>query len=171
MDTEQISSDSAVCVEDSAGNKEWYIIDDRKDADIHRREIHFNHPLAKKLLGKSVDDEVILKESHITQEVGKIVELKSKYVYALHESCSMFETVFPDASGLIEVTMQSSEDEPLTESDFQPILDEVSRQHENTLKAEELYKEGKITLGAFANILNKDVLHDFRLNRFLLAFK
>lgn len=158
LDTEKAAVDSAVCIEDSSGGKEWYIIDDREDADIGRKEITASHPLAKEMLGKKVGDQIVLKESQISRETGTIVELQSKYVYAFQDSLSNFETRFPNASGLIGVRMQPSEGEHLTKDDLQPVLNVVSKHHENVLKAVQLYKEGRVTVGAIASALNRDIL-------------
>src|SRR3990172_8485362 len=55
LNVTKVCIDSAVCIEDDSGQKEWYIIEDRKDADIARREISTKHHLAQKLLGKSIN--------------------------------------------------------------------------------------------------------------------
>ena len=75
---DKISVDTAVCVEDTTHHREWYIIEDRQDADMSRGEIKLEHPLAQKLLGKTIKEEVILKQSEFGTEIGKIVAIKSK---------------------------------------------------------------------------------------------
>lgn len=156
----RVGVDAAVCIKDDSGQREWYIIEDRKDADIHRREITLDHPLAQKLLGKSVEDEILLKENDLSKEFGKIkiMEIKSKYVYALHESLSLFEKLFPNTQGLWKVKIELPEKQGDLPKGFQTILDEVSQQHEAHLKIEQFYKEGKLTVGIFANLIRRNVL-------------
>lgn len=158
LNVSEVQVDTAVCIEDDAGQKEWYIIEGRRDADMQRREINLEHPLTKKLLGKSVNDEVLIKESHISKEFGKIVETKSKYVHALHESLSLFEKLFPKTPGLWGVKIEQTEKQGDLPKGFQTILDEVSRQHETHQQVEQFYKEGKLTIGALANLIGRDVL-------------
>jgi len=154
----KVSVDTAVCVKDSSDQREWYIIEDRKNADIHHREITLNHPLAQKLLSKSVGDEILLQDSPISKELGEIIEIKSKYVYALNESLSSFPKLFPDIQGLWKIKVGPPEKEGDLPKGFQTVLDEISRQHETHLDGEQFYKEGKLTVGAFANLIGRAVL-------------
>ena len=71
-----VAIDTAVCVETDSGTKQWYLLDNREDADMQRREINIDHPLARRLLGKTIGEEVILTENPISVEVGKIQEIK-----------------------------------------------------------------------------------------------
>ena len=154
----KVGADSAVCIEDNSGRQEWYVIVDRKDADVERREINLTHSFAKELIGKSVNDEICLKSSPLSQEYGKIIEIKSKYVYALHESLSIFEKLFPDTPGLWSVRVGPPRKPGDLPEGFQSILDEISRKHDVYLQVEQSYKEGKLTIGAFANLVGSNVL-------------
>jgi len=156
-----VGPDTAVCVEDVMGQREWYVIENRKDADIHRKEINVEHPFAQKLMGKSVGEEVILKESPFSKEIGKIIEIKSKFVYALHESLSVHEKLFPETSGLWGIRIGKPEKEGALPEGFQTILDEISRQHDIHLNVERFYREGKLTVGAFAHLIGGNVIDTF----------
>lgn len=158
LDFPKADNGTAVCIEDNSGNKEWYVLDDREDADIKHHEINLKHSLAQKLLGKSTDEEIILKENHLSKETYRIVEIKSKYVYALHESLSLFKKVFTDTPGLWEIKIGPPKEEGNLPEGFQTVLDEISRQHEFHLRVEQFYKEGTLTIGAFANLIGKNVI-------------
>lgn len=157
LNVTKVCIDSAVCIEDDSGQKEWYIIEDRKDADIARREISTKHHLAQKLLGKSIN-EILLENSDLSTEFGKVIEVKSKYVYAFQESLGLFPKFFPDTPGLQRIKMGPPEKEGDLPKGFQQILDHVSRSNEITTNVEQLYKEGKITIGLFAKLINRNVL-------------
>ena len=157
LNVTKVCIDSAVCIEDDSGQKEWYIIEDRKDADIARREISTKHHLAQKLLGKSIN-EILLENSDLSTEFGKVIEVKSKYVYAFQESLGLFPKFFPDTQGLQRIKMGPPEKEGDLPKGFQQILDHVRRSNEITTNVEELYKEGKITIGLFAKLINRNVL-------------
>ncbi len=155
---DKVSVDTAVCIEDGSGLREWYIIEERESPEIQRREINLTHPIASRLIDKTVGNKVVLQESQISKEEGKIVEIKSKYVYALHESLSIFEKIFPDTPGLWGIKIERPDKEGEPPKGFEPVLEDISRQHEIGLKIDQLYKEGPFTLGAIATVMGKNVL-------------
>jgi len=63
LDVQEVGVDVAVCVKDSTGDTQWYIIEDREDADVGKGELSLNHRLAQALMGKRPGDSVLLKES------------------------------------------------------------------------------------------------------------
>jgi len=154
----KVGVDAAVCIEEEAHRREWYIIEDRKDADTSHREFDLNHPLVKRMLGKSVGDDVVLIDSPYSKISGKIVDIKSKYVYAFQESLASFETLFPGATGMWKVRVGTPQKKGATPEGFQTVFDEVSRQHDRGLQVERFYREGKLTIGAFANLVGWDVI-------------
>lgn len=158
LNATKVAVDTAVCIEEDSRKREWYLIEDREDADTSHREFNPNHPLVKKMLGKAVGDTVVLVDNPYSKISGKIIEIKSKYIYAFQESLSSFETLFPDATGMWKVKVGIPRKEGATPEGFQTIFDDVSKQHERGLLIEKLYKEGKLTIGAFAILAGKDIM-------------
>lgn len=158
IDVDKVGEGVAVCIEADSGGRRWYIIESRQDVSLERKELPLNHPLSKKLLGRSIGDKVVLSESHLSQEIGKIAEIKSKYVYALHETMESFEELFPGEPGMIRVKLGGTQGEAAKSEDFQVIFDEISRQYEHHLQIEQYYREGKLTLGAFASLIGRNVI-------------
>ncbi|APV44465.1 hypothetical protein Dform_01131 [Dehalogenimonas formicexedens] len=152
-----VGVDTAVCIEED-GHKKWYLIVDREDADANRSELNLNHQLIKNMLGKSVGDSVILVDSPYSKIFGKIIEIKSKYVYAFQESLASFETWFPDATGVWKVKIDTPQKDEATPEGFQAVLDSIGQQHERGLLVEKLYKAGQVTIGAFANLAGRNTL-------------
>ena len=124
----QVQAGTAVCL-DSSGETDWYIIEEREDADNVRKELNIDHPLARSLLGKTVNDEICIGQNPIVPEVGKIVAIESKYVYALQEIFRTFPRQFPGTPGLWSINLDDSREAGDSEK-MQPLLDFITQQHE-----------------------------------------
>ena len=157
----QVQAGTAVCL-DSSGETDWYIIEEREDADNVRKELNIDHPLARSLLGKTVNDEICIGQNPIVPEVGKIVAIESKYVYALQEIFRTFPRQFPGTPGLWSINLDDSREAGDSEK-MQPILDFITRQHEALLQVETIYKENPLPIGAFTNLTGGNVLEALSL--------
>lgn len=149
-----VSADSAVNILGDDGASEWHIIEDRADGRLPL-ELPLGHPLATKLLGKRVGESIVLYDSEMSTQTATVAEIKSKYVYALHESMHSFQRMFPDATGLWNVRLPSTDAEG-AEPDFKPILDMLTRKQDLGLKVEALYRQGQATLGMCAKIVGSN---------------
>jgi tetratricopeptide (TPR) repeat protein len=158
LNVTKVAVDTAVCIEEDGQGRVWYLIEDREDGDTRRREFNLNHPLVKQMLGKSVGEIVVLVNSPYSKIPGKIIEIKSKYVFAFQESLSSFETLFPDATGMWKVKVGIPRKEGAIPEGFQTVFDDVSKQHERGLLIEKLYQERKLTIGAFSILAGKDIM-------------
>ena len=152
----QVDPGTAVCL-DNSGRTNWYIIEKRADADIKHQELDVNHPLARRLLGKAVNDEICLQQDSIGSEIGKITDIKSKYVYAFQESLRTFPELFPDTPGISSIKLDDSH-ETDDSAKFQPLFNFITQQHEASLQIEEAYKENPLPIGAFTNLTGRNVL-------------
>ena len=147
---------------DSSDPTNWYIIEEREDADSARKELNVDDPLAKRLLGKTVNDEILLRQNPIGSETAKIVDIKSKYVYSFQEICRTFSELFPDNPGLWSVNLDDSREADDSEK-MQPIFDFITQQHEASLEIENIYKENPLPIGAFTNLTGGNVLEALSL--------
>ena len=136
---------------DRAGETNWYIIEKHDDVDPTRKE------LIQQLIDKTVNDEIILRETPFGPDIGKIIEIQSKYVHAFQEICREFPNRFPTAQGLWAIKLDDSDEIDDSEK-FQDLLNFTDRQHEESLQAEEIYKEIPIPIGAFAKLRGRNVL-------------
>jgi len=136
-------------VRDRDGNDQWYVIEDR-DGPLLPGELPPGNPLAQKLVGAPTGAEITVGEPPFGPPViVQVVEVKSKYLHALHESMRTFQQLFPDTPGLWSVPVSygnGSNDEP----DFQPLFDMISARHSQMLEVRELYRKGMLTIGAVA---------------------
>ena len=98
-------------------------------------------PLAQQLLGKTVNDEiVVLRDTPFGEDIGKITDIQSKYVHAFQEICREFPNRFPTAQGLWATKLDDSDEIDDSEK-FQHLLNLTNKQHEVSLQTEEIYKK------------------------------
>lgn len=157
LDAPQVQIGTAAHL-DKAGETNWYIIEERDDANPRHNELDVtDDPLAQQLLGKTVNDEIILRETPFGPDIGKIIEIQSKYVYAFQEICREFPDRFPKAQGLWPIKLDDS-DEIADAEKFQYLLNLTDKQHEASLQDGEIYKKNPMPIGAFAELIKRNVL-------------
>lgn len=160
----QVQVGTAVCLNNS-GRTDWYIVEERDEQDRRPDELNSQHLLAQQLLGKTVNDEIVLQENIVGEERRKIVDIRSKYVYALQESRHKFPDLFPGIPGFWSANLNDPLDYPPDDSDetadsanIQPILELTDRQHNISLQIENLYKQQLPPIGIFMNWTGRNVL-------------
>ena len=156
LDPTEVQPGTAVCLE-NLGTKNWYIVEIRGDADPARKELNVDHPLAQRLLGKTVNDEVYLQQNFVSQQIGKIIKIKSKYVYAYQESGNIIPELFPDVTGFGAIKLDESPETDDSER-MRPILDFLDRQDETSHQMEEFHREHTSPIGTFMSCTGHDFL-------------
>lgn len=144
----------AVYFKTPEGKVEYYVVDDRDDASKALHEIRLDEELAKKLIGKKVGDKISISKSNIVE----IVELKNKYVHALHESMGLHQSLFSNAKDLQSFRVGEPKKEGELPEGFDAIEEQITKQYEHTLQVQGLYKDKKITIGAFAHLIGKNLI-------------
>jgi tetratricopeptide (TPR) repeat protein len=152
----KVAIDTNFALEDDSGTLTWYLIEERDDIDPAKNELRPNHPLAKKALGKVVGDEIEIISTGPQKRSGKITEVKSKYIHALHNSMQSYQTMFPEAEGLYSINLKSTPDGNIDEESLQVFFNQADEHKKRTDYVENLYKEGKIPIGAVASLLGKN---------------
>ena len=161
LDSPQVQIGTAVCL-DRSGETNWHIIEKRDEAKPIRDELDVNDPLAQQLLDKTVNDEIVLRETPFGEDVGKITDIQSKYTYAFQEICREFPNRFPTAQGLWAIKLDDSDETDDSEK-FQPISDLTDKQYEASLEIAEVYKEVPPPIGALTNWIGGNVLGAWEL--------
>ncbi len=140
----QVEKDTAVQI--NISDQDWYIIEERDDADITRNERDMKDPLVQKLLKK---------QKNVVVRIGKktveILGIKSKFSYAYQESLRKYEHLFPTDEGMETVKLDDSSEIDDKER-FRPMLDKVDQQYEIIRQIEELYQDKYLTIGFFTNL-------------------
>lgn len=152
----QVQSGTAVGI-DSSGEINWYIIENRDETDYRSEELDVEHPLAQRLLGKTVKDKICLQENPIDADVREIADIKSKYVYAFQDTFRKFSERFPGTPGLWSIELPDSH-ATNDSAQFQPLLDFIDQQHEATLQIVKVYKENELSIGALTNLIGGNIL-------------
>jgi len=159
LNPEEVNIDTAVNLQDDSGNNKWYIIEDRKDASLKNNELDINSSTAKKILQKKVGDRIIFKKTKLSVEQFFITDIKSKYVYALHESLELMKTAFSDVDGIQGFKVELSEKEKDFEKAFKPIALSLDDQDKIQSDAFNLYRSKKITIGMLSKVFSGGVLN------------
>ena len=156
LDSSQVQIGTAVCL-DRSGETNWHIIEKRDDANPMRNELDVNDALAQQLIGKTVNDELVLRKTPFGADIGKITDIQSKYTYAFQEICQEFPDRFPKAQGLWSIKLDDSDEIDDSEK-FQPVLNLIDKQSEDLRQTAEIYKETPMPIGAFAELIGRNVL-------------
>ncbi|MDO8572921.1 MAG: hypothetical protein Q7S11_04110 [bacterium] len=152
-----VGVDTAIAVEEDGSPRRWYVIEETPGSD--KDALSPNDPLAKRLMGKKVNEEIVRDEGKPSETRLKVTEIKSKYVHALHETMAMFPHLFgeeenPPFKRFTVKTDSSTEQE--NRDQLMKMLDQTVGHDEHILRVQKLYEEGKLTIGTFANLIGRD---------------
>ena len=161
LTVDSIKENVAVCIQSETNKTEWYILENRDKIDFVRKEISINHPFSERLFNKKINEEVIIKENPISTEIGKIIEIKSKYIYALHESMESFEKLFPNTHNFYGIKIDTNNNGTLPK-EIQTLLDQAAEQKELVLEIESKYRQGHLTVGLYANLIGINAIDAWR---------
>lgn len=143
----EIEVDTAFTLQDKAGNKSTYIIESNENRSRQIGELSPEDFISVNAIGKKVGDGVTVSESHIQNEVRKVVSIKKKYLHALHESMEHFQELFPEHKEMTKLSLVDSGD---PNEQFAPIFESVSQRQDQILQVEELYITNHLPLAVVA---------------------
>ncbi len=109
-----------------------------------------SHPMVAAAMGRRVKDRFTVRNGLGTVVEWQVVEIKHKYLHALHVMMASFEQRFPGVKGFSSITMR--------EGDVQPALDQVKRLAERNENVAELYLVQHLPLSALASIMGRDTI-------------
>ncbi|HRE12418.1 MAG TPA: hypothetical protein PLN22_16520, partial [Ignavibacteria bacterium] len=143
QDIKNVGLDTVVFLKNGKITKH-YIIEDRTDSDISKKEINVSTEIGRKLINKVIGDIVELTNNPLLNEQWEIVEIKSKYLFALEESMAVFNEFFPEDRSVLRITFDPNEG-------IKPMLEKIFSERNNYLESEilmkDLYKRGNLTVG------------------------
>lgn len=152
--TNTVELDTSVQIEDVTGKTRWLTIEDRGNSDLRMDLYAPNHEMAKNLLGKKVGDTVVLSKVPVDDRIT-VKEIKSKYLHALHISYEKYQQWFPESGSLAAIPLKNISEEGNLRTDFQPFFDILDRRQKHASQIDNEYREGKLTIGAYASIVKK----------------
>ncbi|WIG53608.1 MAG: hypothetical protein OJF48_004528 [Afipia sp.] len=136
-------------LEGSHGETQSFLIADGPDRPADG-QVSVSHPLAAAAMGLKVGDEFTIKAALGDDTTWRVVEIKHKYLHALHDVMANFQTRFPDAKSFYTIKMK--------EGDVQPALDQVKKVSESNRKLADLYLLQHLPMTMVASRLGRDAV-------------
>lgn len=144
---EVVGPDTAVTLVECGGDDRLIrVIETEPEPRIERNEIPPDHPLATKLLGLRVGDEVLISD-YVRRDVRFQIEaISSKYLHAHYDVLKKFRERFPEATGFGTVEIGPEDDPDRFQEMFR--LSRERAEHIGAIVAE--YDAGRISLAHLA---------------------
>jgi len=133
----------------------YFIIEDDEAPDPDRNELPPEHPKAKELLGRSVDDEFNLTPGGMQETRGIVVEIVHKYVARARACMAEWEHRFPDTFFVQKTRLTRTPD---GDYDFAPILKSIDDLTKTVVQVERIYTDSLLPLHVFAHHFGKSVV-------------
>ena len=137
----------SVRIKDEGEEQWWHILEDGEEPN-GPRELSPDNGLAQRLLGRSVGDVVVLRQS-LGDVSYEITALQSKYVRAFQETAEEFSLRFPDNMSLSRVKMDSN---------FTQFFQSMDLRHQHVSNAEGLYKSRQLSFASFCSLIGSSSL-------------
>ena len=137
----------AVSIKSDEGEQWWQILEDGEEPH-GPRELSQDDELAQRLLGRSVGDVVVLRQS-LEDLAYEIAAIQSKYVRAYQETAEEFSTRFPDNMSLSRVKLDSN---------FTQIFLSIDLRLQHVSNAEGLYKSQQLPFASFCSLIGSSTI-------------
>jgi Tfp pilus assembly protein PilF len=155
---EKIENNCHVQIEIDESGKYDFIIDDRPDVSLEKKEITTDDPRAQKVLGQKNGFKYTYKESPYGNIVAKITDFGSKYVFALGESEKIIDQA-PDARGFYKIKIPENEKGELDVPAFFKLLENGSKGWKKiSEETKTFYTSRRIPLSFYATAEKKNII-------------
>lgn len=144
--------DMAICVEYVDGKQDWFILEDREDTNIMNHEINLKDANTKKMLKKHVGENFYINENPFYEgDLVKVVEIKSKYEYALQKSINNHGKFYSEHYGIYKIDFS-----------IDTIHKMIKKKKTKAEKLEKAYKNQKISINFFAEMMSSDIIDIYK---------
>ncbi len=145
----KIGLNTTIKLATDSGEKK-YRIEEQRPMAFGDEWLGTNDQLTKELLGKKVDDIVVINKG-LREENIRIVEVKSVFLDTFHQSVEDFNTRFPNSNGMMRFSFDETSDDPFAE------IREVTKQGvERDTSMLEFYRDNNVPMSFLASMLGKD---------------
>lgn len=151
---ERVADSAAILLRDDGGNERWYVIDSRPDPDMRLGELPPSHPTALRLLDRRVGDRVELGAG----SAWSVAEIKSKYLFALHDTIHRFEDMFPEQGQFRTVKFPAAGDAPARADALRSAFESLFPGRDTRKELFDHFAAGSLPIGLTARLLGKDVI-------------
>ena len=124
----------------------WVYILDEEGEPHNINEITPRNELAQLLMGRSVDDQIFLREG-LEELSYEVVEIQSKFVRAFQETIDNFSTLFPGNMALSRIKIENE--------NYSKIFQAVDQRDQVGRQLDELYRAGQLPLSTFSSLLGR----------------
>ena len=150
LDVTNITTGTSARINDGIQSKWLHIVED-VEQDLSARRYGKSHEMAKRLLGKKIGDRFHL-EGTVPPTTMTVQEVKTKFIYALHESMELYSELFPNDKSLIRVNIEPTAPSEIPQS-LRTMLDRMNQSNTSNL---ENYSKQQTSIYSLARILRKN---------------
>jgi tetratricopeptide (TPR) repeat protein len=153
-----------VLLRSNFGKEQWYILEERSDANFSHNELNSSQSLYQDLIGKHIGEEVVLVEDNFGRNTLRILAITDKYCAAGQQSFSVLENQ-ANIKGfrIVPVTMEG--DSP-SSTCVQQFIEGLKQHQENFNLIKSEYVSGKLPLGAVAILINRNPIELWQILAF-----
>ncbi len=154
---EIVGVDTVAFFDNGIGEREYYLIEEKKRDGYDLKEISADEQRAQGLLGKKINDEFDLVINHIGGEKGTLKIIQSKHVFAYQESMKEYARMIPNNPAFtMGVTEKGKEKEQL---EMMMLL--AGQRAKNIEFLEDFYLKKKTPIGMYAERAGIDIVQLF----------
>jgi len=151
----EVARDTAVVLAEKGSERRLTrILETEPNPRVDRDEVSPDYPLASRLIGLRVGDEVETKALGIDSITYVVTTIQNKYVHAHFRSLERFEAMFPESRAFGSFKIDPTKGE----ESFKPIFDAVKRRGEFARQIEDMYRSGQLPLAIGAKLGGSDGL-------------
>lgn len=144
-----VGQDCWVALEGEDGHRHNFVVEGNEDRPA-QGVVSPRHTLIAAAMGRRAGESFEVAASFGNVRSWRVVEVKHKYLHALHETLSTFEVRFPDVGGFH--TLQVRDEDP------GPVFEQIKHTAESHTALANLYTEHQVPLGFVAAWLGRDVV-------------
>lgn len=151
LEVKEVARDCYVKLQMSDGTTKEYILVDKSSDNI---EIDVHNELAQKLLDKKMGDEVEIRSS-MPKILGKIIDVKSKYIYMFHKIGEDYNKLFPSDQSFLSIPFPVKPSGNTLPEDFVKLHEQRSKQVKRYDELFAMYMQRKATIGSISMLTKK----------------
>lgn len=148
LELDKVAVDTSVCVRVDGKAHKWYTILKNEPVDKGAGEILVTDSLAQKMIGLQKGGVIQIKDDYYDRLELFVVDIKSKYLSALHATLEEFRVMFPE--NLSIQMMKTEGGDPTKAIAFSAHQNQIVRQ------ISEFYARENITVGQFSKLIGRN---------------
>ena len=161
---ETVIDGCGVFIRNEFGKEQWYIIENRPDADFSKHELNFSQLLYQSLIGRSIEDEIVQADDQFGRNSLNILAITDKYFAAGKQSFSVLENQ-PNIKNFRMVAIPMDGDQP-SDDWIQQFIEGLQKLQNRFNSIKSKYISGEFPFGAFAILVNRNPIELWQILAF-----